>query len=100
MDLFNDFGNQNKDFFQTTLSNVFQTFATDTLQRNGLIKTGPTPMGNPTAGQYGAPPPAPAANTSGLNRSMGFGGFGGMDNTTMMIAGGLILVVVLVVTLK
>lgn len=100
MNLFNDFANNQSDFINSTLSNVFQTFATDTLQRNGLIKTGQAPMGNPAPGQYGAPTPAPVANQSGLERSMGFGGFGGTDNNTMLIIGGIVAVGLIIYLVK
>lgn len=94
MNLFDDFSNSQTDFFSSTLSNVFQTFATDTLQRNGLIRTGTPPMGNPLPNQTGAPTPVYTANTSGLERSTGFGMFGMEKTTTMMAIGGVALIVI------
>jgi len=100
MNLFDDFTNSNSDFLQSTLSNVFQTFATDTLQRNGLIKSGNPANGNPGPGQVGVPTPVYAASTSGLERSSGFGGIAGMDSTTTMLVLGGVAIIVLVFVLK
>lgn len=92
MNLFDDFSNSQSDFLTSTFSNVFQTFATDTLQRNGLISKGPAPMGNPLPNQSGAPAPAYVANTSGLQRSQGFGVMGMDSTTTMMLIGGIVVI--------
>lgn len=100
MNLFDDFSNSQSDFISSTFSNVFQNFATDTLQRNGLISRGPAPMGNPAPNQMGAPAPAYAANTQGLDRSSGFGIMGLDSTTSMLVLGGVALVVILLVMKK
>jgi hypothetical protein len=97
MNLFDDFSNDQSDFLSSTFSNVFQSFATDTLQRNGLIRNGTPPVGNPVAGQVGSPAPVYTAATAGLNRSKGFGIMGLDTTTSWLLVGGVVLIIGIVV---
>lgn len=96
MNLFDDFSNSQSDFVESAFSNVFQTFATDTLQRNGLIRSGTPANGNPLPNQSGVPTPVYAANTSGLDRSKGWGFMGLDSKTSILLIGGVAVIAVVI----
>jgi len=96
---FGDIGSKNEDFLSNTFSNVFQTFVSDTLSRNGLITTGQNPGGNLSqaqiqAGQRPVEQTIIAGNGNGSTMNSLGGGMLGMSSTMTWVAvGGVVLLV-------
>lgn len=97
MDLFSGFSNKQEQFVSDTFSNVFQTFVTDTLSRNNLIRTGKNQGGNLSQAQiYQGQTPVVQNiipnNNGSLMNSLGGGMLGMSSTTTWVIIGGVIVV--------
>lgn len=97
MDLFN-MNNSNEKFLSDTFSNVFQTFVTDTLERNNLISTGKNAGGNLSQAQIAQGQRPVVQNVIQPTNSSGFnsmsGGMLGMSPTmTWVLVGGVVVVV-------
>ena len=97
MDLFNT-NNSNEKFINDTFSNVFQTFVTNTLERNNLITTGPNAGGNLSQAQIAQGQKPVVQNVVQPTNSSGFnsmsGGMLGMSSTmTWVLIGGAVVVV-------